>query len=170
MVLGKKHLFYFLFFVIAINLLSKIVPNTTPHSSNTAQKKPVVQTKKAPSPKKAVKPPVENASEIEPETLKMRLQMAVNVIKGYDMVRDAAYSRDGDTYSLAIIVDYAASEEYAKELGERFVRGIKSFGDDFPPDIEIGKGKYNYIISVFYPSKKEIVTGAKVTVATKITW
>lgn len=96
--------------------------------------------------------------------------IAVSEIKDRSMVRDAAYSRKNDTYNLAIIVDYAISEEYAKRLGDNFVRLIKSMSDDESPGKEIGSGKYNYLIGVYFPNEKEVVMGAKANASKKIIW
>jgi hypothetical protein len=41
---------------------------------------------------------------------------------------------------------------------------------DTPCDKEIGKGKYNYLIGVLTPQKKELASGAKASVSPKITW
>jgi len=108
--------------------------------------------------------------DIDPEVQKMYEKMAIDVIKEYNLVRDAAISKDGDIFNLVIIVDYSISKEYAKNLGDGFVRSLKTFFDDTPPGKEIGKGKYNYIIGVYYPNGKEVVMGAKASSSPRMSW
>lgn len=97
-------------------------------------------------------------------------QMAINEIEQHGGVRDAAISQDGDDLSLAIIVDYNVTSAKAKELGENFVRLVKSFSKDEAPGQEIGSGIYDYLIGVYYPNKKDVVMGAKSSISGKITW
>ena len=96
--------------------------------------------------------------------------MAISVIKDYPLVRDAAIIQDGRKLSLVIIVSYATSEEHAKELGDNFVRLVKTFSEDEPPKKEIGEGIYDYLIGVYYPNEEEVALGAKVSFSPHITW
>lgn len=91
-------------------------------------------------------------------------------IKTYDEVQDAAIVQDGDKLSLALIVGYATNEETAKELGDSFVRMVKSSCGDTPPEKEIGPGIYTYLIGVFYPDESEVVSGAKCGMCRSIYW
>jgi len=95
---------------------------------------------------------------------------AIDQIKGYTRVRDAAILQKGKNISLAIVVDYGTSKSYAKELGDNFVRMVKGLSEDKCPGKKIGKGMYNYTIGVFYPNEKRIAMGAKVTIADHISW
>lgn len=97
-------------------------------------------------------------------------QMAINVIEEHRGARDAAISQNNYELSLAIIVDYGVSKAEAKDLGENFVRSVKTFSKDEAPGQEIGSGVYDYLIGVYYPNKKQIVMGAKSSIARKITW
>ena len=91
-------------------------------------------------------------------------------IEGRILVRDAAISQKGCYLNLAIIVDYSASEEYAKELGEDFIRLTKTFGSGPSPGKEIGKGVYDYLVGIYYPNEKLLAMGAKVKFSSHITW
>ena len=59
--------------------------------------------------------------------------MVISTIEGYSRVREAAISQDGKTLSLVIIVDFATDPDYAKQLGDNFVRLTKSFLKDGVP-------------------------------------
>ena len=97
-------------------------------------------------------------------------QLAINAIEEHKGVRDAAIEQEDEEVSLAIIVEYGTSKERAKELGENFVRLVKTFSQDVNPEKEIGRGIYDYLIGVYYPNNKEIVMGAKASIARSITW
>ena len=56
--------------------------------------------------------------------------LAVETIKGYEGVIDAAISQKGKEVNLAIIVSSRTSEAYAKQLGENFLRLIKTYSKD----------------------------------------
>lgn len=105
-----------------------------------------------------------------PQLTAQEKQMAIDTIKEYKEVRDAAVSQDGDTLSLVVIVGYGTSKERAKEMGDNFVRLVKTFSKDESPEKEIGEGIYDYIIGVYYPNEKELVLGAKSSIARNITW
>ena len=96
--------------------------------------------------------------------------LAIDQIKGYPRVRDAAILQKGKNITLAIVVDYGTSKSYAKELGDNFVRMVKGLSEDKSPGKKIGKGIYNYTVGVFYPNEKKIAMGAKVTIADHISW
>ena len=96
--------------------------------------------------------------------------MAIDGIKGYSGVRDAAINQDGKKLSLVIIVGYATSEDYSKEMGDNFVRMVKSFSQEPSPGKEIGKGDYDYLVGVYYPDETLVVMGAKASSSDHITW
>jgi len=96
--------------------------------------------------------------------------MAIESIKEYSEVTDAAITQKNNTLSLAVIVRYGTDKEKAKEMGDNFVRMVKSFSKDKEPTKEIGNGIYDYIIGVYYPNHQEIVTGAKSSIGRFITW
>jgi len=96
--------------------------------------------------------------------------LAIASIKEQSGVKDAAIKQKDEKVSLAMIVEYGTSKERAKELGENFVRLVKTFSQDVNPEKEIGRGIYDYLIGVYYPNNKEIVMGAKASIARSITW
>ena len=85
------------------------------------------------------------------------------------LVNDAAITRDDETVSLALIVNPAIDESYAKQLGDNFVRQVKSLSDDNPPGKDIGTGKYEYLITIAY-GDQVLYQGAKSRGAVRITW
>ncbi|MDD3566087.1 MAG: hypothetical protein PHN90_10515 [Methanothrix sp.] len=97
-------------------------------------------------------------------------ELAIIPMEGYAGVQDADLGQDGKQLSLAIIVDYGTSEEYAKELGDSFVRLVKSFGPEERPGKEIGPGIYDYLVGVYYPNGDLVAIGAKVAGARGLTW
>ena len=86
------------------------------------------------------------------------------------MVRDAAMTQEGNRISLVLIVDYAIDPDYARQLGDNFVRLAKTFTDDDSPGKAIGRGKYDYLIGIYYPNEKRIALGAKSRAADRISW
>ena len=96
--------------------------------------------------------------------------MAVATIKENSGVVDAAINQDGKTVSLVIIVGYATNERWAKEVGENFVRLVKSLSQDSQPGKMIGRGMYDYLIGVYYPDQERMALGAKARNADRISW
>ena len=105
-----------------------------------------------------------------PEVTNEQKNLAIQGIKEYSEVLDAAVTQDGKKLSLVLIVNYATSEETAKQLGDNFVRMVKTFGPESAPSKIIGKGMFDYLIGVYYPNEQLIVMGAKVDFADHITW
>ena len=85
-------------------------------------------------------------------------------------VLDAAISEQGNQVSLVLIVGPLTSESRGKELGDNFVRLFKSLSDDESPGQSIGRGKYDYLIGVYYPNKDKLVQGAKSRASDRISW
>jgi hypothetical protein len=96
--------------------------------------------------------------------------LAIQSIRGYTEVLDAAVGQDGRTLSLAVVVAVATSKERAKELGDNFVRLVKSFGPDEAPGTDIGDGDFDYLIAVAYPDETIIARGAKSRGSSRISW
>lgn len=71
---------------------------------------------------------------------------------------------------LVLFLNAAMNEEYAKELGDRFVRMTKAFGLGPSSDEQIGKGVYDYLVGVYTTTEKELALGAKVASARRISW
>lgn len=117
-------------------------------------------------PPPATIPTEEGASEIT----EFDKTTAINQIKAYPEILDAAIEQDGKDLSLVLIVEYGTSEEYAKQLGDNFVRMVKTFGPEPAPGKLIGEGMFNYLVGVYYPNGELVAMGAKVSFATHITW
>ena len=96
--------------------------------------------------------------------------MVISTIEGYPRVREAAIGQDGKRLSLVIIVDYETDPGYAQELGDNFVRLTKTSLNDGAPGKSIGKGKYDYVIGIYYPNEKPVALGAKSRAADRISW
>ena len=96
--------------------------------------------------------------------------VVISTIEGYPGVRDAAIDQDGNQISLVIIVDYATASGYAQELGDNFVRLAKTFLKDEAPGKQIGMGKYDYLIGVYYTNEQKVALGAKARSADRISW
>ena len=114
----------------------------------------------SPSPRAVAAPPVTQE----------QIHLATTSIKSYDMVQDAAITQRGRQVSLAVVVGAATSEQHAREIGDNFVRMVKSFSDDTRPSKEIGPGVYDYLIGVYYPGQQQVVMGAKARNARNIRW
>ena len=72
--------------------------------------------------------------------------------------------------SLVLIVHPITNESHAKQLGDSFVRMFKSLSDDDSPGSSIGRGKYDYLIGVYYPNEKRVAQGAKSRTSSRISW
>jgi hypothetical protein len=95
---------------------------------------------------------------------------AIQAIMEQPGVRGAAIVQRGRDLSLAVVVNYGTSEDYAKNVGDNFVRLVKTLGPDTPPGKDIGRGSYDYLISVAEPNKHMIAQGAKGRNAPNLTW
>ena len=96
--------------------------------------------------------------------------IAISSISDYPEVIDAAISQDDRGISLVLVVAFGTDEGRAKELGDNFVRMLKSFSEDSPPGKDIGKGMYDYLIGVYYPDEMQVALGAKARSANRISW
>ncbi len=92
------------------------------------------------------------------------------IILSDPLIRDAAISQDGNDLSLVLVVGNAINEQHAKRLGDNFVRMLKSLGPDDPPGQDIGAGKYNYLVGVYFPDGQRLVQGAKSSNSQRIAW
>ena len=86
------------------------------------------------------------------------------------LVRDTYIGQKGCDLKLAIVVNAAANEAYARSVGERFVRLTKALGPGPGPSKQVGKGIYNFLVGVFTPGQKQLALGAKSSGARRITW
>lgn len=105
-----------------------------------------------------------------PQITEQEKSMAISAIMDDPAVKDAAVTQQGRTLSLALIVGEATSEPHAKKIGERFVRLVKTFSKDAAPERQIGEGVYDYLVGVYYPGQIRVAMGAKVAIASAITW
>ena len=83
-------------------------------------------------------------------------------------MHDAAIARVGDAVGLVLVVNDATSEEYARTLGENFIRLCKTLSGD-NPGYSL-KGRYDYLVTVFYPDGSVFVRGATVASSATMPW
>ena len=96
--------------------------------------------------------------------------LAITGINGYPEVKESAITQKEKQISLVAIVNFGTSKTKAKELGENFVRMVKTLSKDTPPEKEIGEGIYDYLITVAYPNETVVAMGAKVSFSPVVTW
>ena len=84
-------------------------------------------------------------------------------------MRDAAIAKDGNKVSIALEMYAAINEDYAKQIGDNFVRQVKAMSDDENPGKAIGKGKYDYLNAIGY-ADQVLYRGAKARNSASITW
>ncbi|WP_377890411.1 hypothetical protein [Alkalihalobacillus sp. R86527] len=112
-------------------------------------------------------------SEESPTPDEAAIEMAVDSIKDYDMVKDAAIAVDGNDISFAIIANSSVTEETAKELGDNFVRMLGSFSGGESPSKDYYGGlydDYSALVKVADSSEEEIMMGAMSKGTQRITW
>ncbi len=85
-------------------------------------------------------------------------------------VDQASLSQDGKRLSLGLVVRPETTQDKAQELGDSFVRLVKTFGPEALPGKEIGSGTFDYVITVAYADGTTIAQGAKESNITRITW
>jgi len=105
-----------------------------------------------------------------PEITKEEKLMAIRIIKQQDGVIEAVILQNDANVKLVLTVMDGTTKERAKELGESFVRLIKTFCRDPNPNKEIGIGVYDYMIEVCYPDKNELAIGIKACMNKSISW
>lgn len=89
---------------------------------------------------------------------------------GKTEVDEASISQDGKRLSLGLVVRPETTQDKALELGDNFLRLVKTFGPEAMPGKEIGSGTFDYMITVAYADGTTIAQGAKKSNATQITW
>ena len=85
-------------------------------------------------------------------------------------VLEASISQDGKRLSLGLVVRPETTQDRAQELGDNFLRLVKTFGPEALPGKEIGSGTFDYAITVAYADGTTIANGAKEPNSTRITW
>ncbi|MYJ73016.1 MAG: hypothetical protein F4092_14865 [Rhodospirillaceae bacterium] len=104
---------------------------------------------------------------VYPDELKALVYQAMN---GRAHVRDVYIGQKRCRLSLALVVGYAASETYARDLGDSIVRLTKSFGAGPAPRKKIGKGIYDFLVGIYRPDETRVALGAKGRHAREIRW
>ena len=105
------------------------------------------------------------------ETLtKRQKQQAIGTMMRKSLVKDASISQDGQRLSLGLVVRVETTQDNAQELGDNFVRLVKTFGPEALPGREIGSGIFDYEITVAYPDGTRIARGAKESTGIRIAW
>ena len=107
---------------------------------------------------------------LPPVVTRKQKNLAIRTIKDYSAVKDAAVVQEGRNLDLSITVDYATPEENARELGNNFVRLIQTLGPEAMPGAVVGKGMFNYLVGVYYPSEEMLAMGTKPRTSDRITW
>lgn len=107
---------------------------------------------------------------LPPVVTKKQKDLAIRTIKDYSAVKSAAVVQEGRNLDLTITVDYATPEENAKELGNNFVRLLQTLGPEAMPGAVVGKGMFNYLVGVYYPSEEMLAMGTKPRTSDRITW
>lgn len=97
-------------------------------------------------------------------------QLAIMTIEQEVEVIEAAIGQSGKDLSLALVVMPGTDRPRAQNLGDNFVRLVKTFGPEDPPSKEIGRGTFHYLITVATPDEKIIAQGAKVSFSPRLTW
>ena len=113
--------------------------------------------------------PVGQSSESVKSVREVRTALLAN-IEGYPEVIDAAITQDGNQLSLVLVVAMRTGQSRAKELGDNFVRMAKSLMSDGGVGREIGRGKYHYLIGVYYPTEQLVARGGKAASSEGISW
>jgi hypothetical protein len=111
------------------------------------------------------------------------IQMAIDQIVQFEHVKDAAVTIKDKTISLAVVTSPLVNKNYAKDVGESFVRLFGTFAAVADSELEAPTndsygGIYEYydyeyydlLICVGTGTDNIIVSGAKVTGAKRISW
>lgn len=101
-----------------------------------------------------------------------------DVISGYDHVIEADAVIKDDVISLAIITSYAISEEYAKQLGDNFVRamgaGAAIYNKELNgPAADSYGGVYKHYtvhIGIYNVAEEDVAVGTMAKGASRIRW
>lgn len=113
-----------------------------------------------------------------PDITDPMVDYAVDLIMEYRGVRDAAVSIKENTIYMVIIADYSTSKEYAKDLGDSFIRtlGSKAAMDNkglSGPSKDSFGSLYDYYdvqVQVAGPDQKAIALGVKSRNGKNIRW
>ena len=86
-------------------------------------------------------------------------------------MRDASITQEGKTVRLSLVIIAGTSKNKAIELGDSFIRAVKSYNASEPsPEKEIGRGIYNYQVFVFSQTEQLLAFGSKFSNLKSIIW
>ena len=113
-----------------------------------------------------------------PEITQQMVDFAKDVISGYDHVIEADAVIKDDVISLAIITSYAISEEYAKQLGDNFVRAMGAGAAIYNkklngPAADSYGGVYKHYtvhIGIYNVAEEDVAVGTMAKGASRIRW
>lgn len=106
-----------------------------------------------------------------PQISQYAIDESISIIKEYKQVKDAGITQKEDKLSLVVIMSYGTTVAYAKNIGDNFVRLIKSYNEiEEGPHKEIGEGVFEYAIFVVDPNEKDIASGIKLASQKDIIW
>jgi len=145
--------------------------------ATTSVPKPVASTKKTDT---EIKEPVSD-KKAEPESnepvpimSEEEKELAVAIIVGYREVTAAEITQENSILDLVLVVKLGTGNTIAKKLGDQYIRTVKTVGPDENPatygNRQIGTGKFNYYIGIYYPDKTELLMGTKFAVDSTISW
>ena len=105
------------------------------------------------------------------ETLTNRQkQQAIGAMMRKRLVNEALISQDGQSLSLGLVVRVETTQDNAQDLGDNFVRLVKTFGPEALPGREIGSGFFDYEITVTHADGRRIARGTKDSTSIRIDW
>ncbi len=113
---------------------------------------------------------IETTSLMFPEIKEEEKLKAIDTMKEEDNVIEADLMQKGSKIELVLTVESKTSRERAKELGESYVRLVKTFSMDINPNKKIGKGIYNYVVMLHNLNKETLIIGIKENMAESIAW
>ena len=98
-------------------------------------------------------------------------EQALAQMQGHPTVLAATIEQRGRTVALALVVPPSTPVETARELGDDFLRMVRTLVPATPvPGGDIRPGDYDYIIGVRTPTETELAVGGRPTTSPRITW
>ena len=162
---------------------STIISESSTDLVATSVPKPVASTKKSDTeinePVSATEPGSDKKTEPEsnepvPIMSEEEKELAIAIIVGYREVTAAEITQENSILDLVLVVKLGTGNTVAKKLADQFIRTVKTVGPDENPatygNRQIGTGKFNYYIGIYYPDKTELLMGTKFAVDSTISW
>jgi len=82
---------------------------------------------------------------------------AIKKITAHSLVGDAAINQQGNTLSLALLVDQSTPPAYALKLGKQFAETLKGLVGTLQPDKSpTNYPSYHFHLFIYYPNGKEV--------------